>query len=80
VDGLICEQLDKTRRVTGKIIRVLAMVVNPNIFYSNDDNKETVDKLKFRDFADEEGDFFSLLNVYEAFERERGKSVHNFCR
>jgi len=56
------------------------MVVNPNIFYSNDDKKGTVDKLKFRDFADEEGDFFSLLNVYEAFERERGKSVHNFCR
>lgn len=39
VDGLICEQIDRKLRITDKIIKIIAMVVNPNIFYSNDDKK-----------------------------------------
>lgn len=66
VDGLICEQLNKRRRVTDRIIRILAMMVSSNTFYNNEDKAETIEKIKFKEFADDQGDFFSLLNIYEA--------------
>jgi hypothetical protein len=37
--------------------------------------------MKFYEFADKEGDFFSLLKVYEAFEeQQKGRNFHRWCK
>lgn len=52
-----------------KIVRILAIIANSqSVFYSSDDTREICEKAKFNGFAEAEGDFFSLLNVYEAYE------------
>lgn len=84
VEALIVQKVDPLRNVIDKVIKILAMVVNSQgIFYSSEDTREICEKSKFEEFADSEGDFFSLLNVYEGFEwvlENHRESVYNYVR
>jgi HrpA-like RNA helicase len=69
IDAILLEKLDRSRKVLSRVIKVLAIIANSqSIFYSNEDTREICETAKFNEFAEESGDFFSLLNVYTAFE------------
>ena len=74
------EKLNPNKKVVEKIVKILAIKVNnQSVFLSSDDLREVCEKARFREFAEPDGDFFSLLNVYEAFDNEiiRGKERGN---
>jgi hypothetical protein len=53
IDALIVEKLDPTRRVTEKIIKILAIIVNSqSVFYSPENMREICEKSKFEEFAE----------------------------
>lgn len=84
LEGMIVEKLSPTKAIVEKIVKILAIISNnQSIFYSSDDSREICEKARFNDFAEPDGDFFSLLNVYEGYENEIkcGKDrVNSFLR
>lgn len=70
IDALLIEKLDHSRRIVSRVIKILAIVANSqSVFYSAEDTREICEQNKFNEFAEQSGDFFSLLNVYTAFDR-----------
>lgn len=45
------------------------IISSQNLFRSREENREEVEREKFYGFAEENGDFFSLLNIYEDYEK-----------
>jgi HrpA-like RNA helicase len=76
IEGLLMESvIEKTKKknakkteLTRSIIEILCMVLSAgNLFRIQENFRELAEKVKYKHFSHEKGDFFFLRNIYDQF-------------